>query len=296
MTGTTNGPVVVGIDGTPDGRRALQFGIELATTYDVTLRLVHVRHENVVVSPMLPLFPEPTLDEIANQVLHVAIGDVRRMGWRGAEPETVLARPPRVAALVDHARDASFLVLGTRHAQARHLLVGSTTNGVAATAVVPVICVPGGWEPGTQHHQVSVGVECTPASAPAIETAAGVAQVLGARVAVLHAWRPTGQYDAAISRRAVAGRWADETRPLLEELTGQVRAAHPDVKIDVELHYERPIVALHEFSEASDVLVIGRHGHHGRHGWPEPRLGTTARTVLRSSACPVLVVPQPIRD
>ena len=32
MTGTTNGPVVVGIDGTPDGRRALQLGIELATT------------------------------------------------------------------------------------------------------------------------------------------------------------------------------------------------------------------------------------------------------------------------
>lgn len=73
-------PVVVAVDGTDDGRRALQYGIHLAIRYDAPLRLVHVRHENVVLSPMMPLLPDPTLDEIATRVLKEAVADTRDMG------------------------------------------------------------------------------------------------------------------------------------------------------------------------------------------------------------------------
>jgi nucleotide-binding universal stress UspA family protein len=60
----------------------------------------------------------------------------------------------------------------------------------------------------------------------------------------------------------------------------------------VDLRFERPVVALHELSQTCDLVVIGRHGHHGRFS---PRLGTTARTVIRTSASPVLVVPTQTR-
>ena len=120
-----------------------------------------------------------------------------------------------------------------------------------------------------------------------------MADELGARVVVLHAWRPFAQYDAAVSGRTFEERWETDARRLLDEFVGPAKAAHPDVSIDVELRFERPVVALHELSQTSSLLVIGRHGHHTQFS---PRLGTTARTVIRTSVCPVLVVPAPTRE
>lgn len=150
-------PVVVAVDGTADGRRALRYGIDLARTYDAPLRLVHVRHDYVVMTPMMPLFPDPSLDEIALRVLHEAQGDAQRMGWDGQDPETVLARSPRVPAIGDHSGDARCVVVGRRSSVAQHLLTGSTTNGVAAHASVPVVCVPDTWDPEVHFDQISVG-------------------------------------------------------------------------------------------------------------------------------------------
>ncbi|MEP7088503.1 MAG: universal stress protein [Nocardioidaceae bacterium] len=281
-------PVMVAVDGTTEGRRALEAGIELAVAYDAPLRLVHVRHENVVVAPMMPLFPEPALQEVATRVLHEALADAYRMGWRGETPETILARPPRVAALVEHGQDACLVVLGTRSSSSEHFLTGSTTNGVAAHCAVPVVCVPARSEDAAPHHQVGVGVECTVEALPVLEEAAALAARLGSPVVVMHAFRPAGQYDAAIGGRAFAGEWETRTRPVAEELVDQVRAHHPDVKMRVELVYDRPVVALHELSQVSDLLVVGRHGHQSRLGM---RLGSTARTVIRTAGCPVVVIP-----
>lgn len=286
------GPVVVGVDGTDEGRRALRYGIGLARAFDAPLRLVHVRQENVLLAPMLPMVPDPTLLEVAQDVLDEAVRDAREMGWTGVGPEAVVANAPRVAAIVDAAHDARCIVLGTRSSRTDHLLTGSTSNGVAAHADVPVVCVPGAWDPDVRFHQVTVGFDGSPDSVPVVEAAAGPALALDSPVRVLHAWRPLEQYDAAIGGHSFAQRWEQETRGAVEEMVEPVRAKHPNVKFDLELSYERPVVALHTSSQDSDLLVIGRHGRHVRFG---PRLGTTARTVIRTSACPVLVVPTPFR-
>lgn len=286
------GPVVVGVDGTDEGRRALRYGIGLARAFDAPLRLVHVRQENVLLAPMLPMVPDPTLLEVAQDVLDEAVRDAREMGWTGVGPEAVVANAPRVAAIVDAAHDARCIVLGTRSSRTDHLLTGSTSNGVAAHADVPVVCVPGAWDPDVRFHQVTVGFDGSPDSVPVVEAAAGPALALDSPVRVLHAWRPLEQYDAAIGGHSFAQRWEQETRAAVEKMVEPVRAKHPNVKFDLELSYERPVVALHTSSQDSDLLVIGRHGRHVRFG---PRLGTTARTVIRTSACPVLVVPTPFR-
>jgi nucleotide-binding universal stress UspA family protein len=264
-------PVVVAVDGTEDSRRALQVGIDLATRRAASLRLVHVRHDNIVVNPMAPLFPESALDEIAATVLDECLEDVRKSGWHGPEPETVLARAPRVQAILEQARDASFVVLGVRAAPARHLVTGSTTNGVAAHSTVPVICVPGGWSPHVQHARVAVGTDGTEDSIAVVAKAADMAEQLGADLVVMHAWRPTGQYDAVISERAYEGRWEQQSRPVVDAVVDAVQAGHPDVKINVQLCFTRPVVALHELSHTCDLMVIGRHSASHR---LTPMLGT----------------------
>ena len=281
-------PVVVAVDGTRESGRALQLGIDLATRIQASLRLVHVRHSNIVVNPMAPLFPESSLDEVAAAVLHQALDDAHRIGWHGEEPETVLALAPRVPAIVEHSRDASFVVLGTRNAAAQHLVRGSTTSGVAAHSAVPVICVPGDWDPEVRHARVAVGTTGTEESTVVVAKAAEMAAQLDAGLVVMHAWRPAGQYDAAIAGRALEARWEEQTRPMIEGVADIGRAGHLDVKIDVQLSFTRPVVALHELSRSCDLVVVGRHSHHDR---LSPALGTTARTTIRTSGCPVLVVP-----
>jgi nucleotide-binding universal stress UspA family protein len=197
-----------------------------------------------------------------------------------------------VPAIVDHSADARCVVLGRRSSVAQHLLTGSTTNAVAAHAGVPVISVPETWDPDVRFGQISVGVDCSETSTVLVEAAATMARDLGERVVVMHAWRPVGQYDAAISGRAYEERWEKETLPLIDTHVDPVRTRHPDVKISIELRYERPVVALHEAARTSDLLVIGRHSEHLRF---TPALGSTARTVIRTSEHPVVVVPAPGR-
>ncbi len=280
------------IDGTDEGRRALRYGIGLAQAYDAPLRLVHVRQENVLLAPMLPMFPDPTLLEVAQDVLDEAVRDARQMGWPAGPRSGARERRPGSRPSSTRRTTHGASVLGTRSSRTDHLLTGSTSNGVAAHADVPVVCVPSAWDPDVRFHQVTVGFDGSPDSVPVVGAAAGPAVALDSPVRVLHAWRPLEQYDAAIGGHSFAQTWEQETRGAVEEMVEPVRAKHPNVKIDVELRYERPVVALHTSSQDSDLLVIGRHGRHVRFG---PRLGTTARTVIRTSACPVLVVPTPFR-
>lgn len=288
MTGPEGGPVVVAVDGSDDGRRALRYAVGLAGAYGAPLRLVHVRHENVMLSPMLPLFPDPTLGEIAQHVLDGAVHDAERFGWTGPAIDAVLASGPRVAALLDHTRDARCLVVGRRSSTAEHLFTGSTTNGVVAHCEVPVLSVPDSWNPEVRFHQVTVGIDDTPEAETLAEAAAQAAADLDAGVVVLHAWRPSGQYDAAVGQHGPAQRWETGTRPVVDGILEPVRARHPNIKIDVELRYQQAATALHSLSRDSDLVVIGRHARHRRFS---PLVGGTAHTVLRTSTCPVLVVP-----
>ena len=289
-----NAPVTVAVDGTGAGRRALRYGVDLASSVGSPLRLVHVRHENTVLAPMLPLLPDPTFDEIAQRVMAAAVAEARQLGWTGPAPEAVRGKAPRVPAIVEAARGSRCVVLGTRSSTPAHLFTGSTTNGVAAHADVPVVCVPERWDPEAHYRTVSVGVACDSTATPVLEAAAASAQDMDAALQVVHAWRPAGQYDAAITGRSYVKGWEQQMRGVLDDLIRPVRAAHPQVKIDVQLDYERPATGLHRLSESSDLVVVGRHAVPGWQSHLGPRLGSTARTVIRTSACPVLVVPDQV--
>ena len=73
------GPILVAVDGTEDGDRALRFGVEEARRRSCGLRLVHVPHETIPMAPMLPLFAASTLHEIG--ALHAAA--LATLAWAG---------------------------------------------------------------------------------------------------------------------------------------------------------------------------------------------------------------------
>lgn len=296
MTIGTRGIVVVGVDGTADGERAIAYGVELANREGLDLRLVHVPHEFELYVPMTPYLPAATVQEIGESVLVEAAKHAEEMGMDAARTSSVLAKGPRIQALVGQLGDARCLVLGTRHSAMQHLVSGATSLAAAAHSPVPVHCVPAGWAQDQTHGQhpsrdasarVVAGLDDSNADAHVLAVAFSEAQSLAARLDIVHAWRPVSPYDAAIEGRVLREEWDHSTRAAL---TPRIEAAagHSDVDWTLHLEYERVPVALHEASAGADLLILGRHGHRG----PLALLiGSNTRTLLHTATCPVVVVP-----
>lgn len=279
--------VMVGVDGSEDGVRAIRYAVQEAARLEASLRLVHVQQGIVLMAPLMPLIPEHSLHEVAAGILKRAEQQARGFGYDGPGLETVLATGGRHHALLEHTHGASGVVVGRRTAPVQHLVGGSTTSSLAAHATMPVVAVPETWEPGTTRGVVAVGVDESDYSQAVLTAAWSEAKARGARLLVVHAWRPLQEYDVAIGARVLASDWTQATRNTLTDWVGDVVPAD-GVVWTVRPQYDSAPVALHEAAEAADLLVLGRHGHGKWHGIG---LGSTVRTMLRTSPCPVMVVP-----
>ncbi|MGA8209440.1 MAG: universal stress protein [Nocardioidaceae bacterium] len=289
MTGTIQNTVVVGVDGTEDGERALRYALSLVEREGLDLRIVHVAHEYQMYAPMLPYLPEPQLLQIGEAVLEDARRLAEAAGVGAGRTGSVLAHGPRTSALLSHTHDARAVVLGTRSSVLGHLVTGSTSVSIAAHADAPVHCVPRGWTTeGPAHTRIVAGLDGSAADADVLAEAFREGDARRADVRLVHAWRPVSPYDSAIMGRTLRGDWEESARDALLKRVEEAAAGHAGIEWDLDLRFERVPVALHEAAAEADLLVLGRHGHL----LPAALLvGSNTRTLLRTATCPVVVVP-----
>jgi nucleotide-binding universal stress UspA family protein len=285
--------VVVGVDGSEEAERAIRYAVAEAARDRCGIRLVHVVHESVPLAPMLPMFGRDRLRSVGTQILAEAGALARRLAGDAVPVEMVLAHGPRAGALLAHAGDASMIVLAPRSSTLERFRTGSTTSAVAARAHCPVPAVPEEWLAGKEHRRVVAAVDGSPVSRDVIAAAFEAAQKRRADLVVVHAWRPVGQYDVVIGGRVAAEAWQRQSEPAVWELIAGYRADYPDVEVQVELHYQRTVVALAEAARHADLLVMGRRGERAPMGLA---LGSTARAMLRLGPCPIEIVPSPRHD
>ncbi len=285
------GVVVIGVDGSEEADRALRYGVGEAVREHRDVRLVHVLHEAVPLNPMLPLFGADTLRAVGTRILTEARARaVEAAGGTPLHVEEVLARGPRAGAILAHAADAAVIVLGVRSSTAQRIWTGSTTSGVAARAHCPVIAVPAEWDTAEVHRCVIAAVDGSPTTAEVLRAGFAAAEERAARLLVVHAWRPTGQYDAAIGGRVAAEAWQRQVEPAVWELVAGWRGDFPRVEVEVDLRYQHVVMALADAARHADLLVMGRRGDRAPFGLS---LGSRTRTMLRVAVCPVEIVPTP---
>jgi nucleotide-binding universal stress UspA family protein len=291
MTSPAQSTVVVAVDGTQDGERAVLYGATLASREDLDLRLVHVPHEVAVYAPMMPYLPATTVREIGEAVLREAAKHAEETGLDGQHVTTVLAKAPRATGLLDNVQDARCVVLGTRASALRHLFTGATSVALAAHSPVPVHCVPRAWaDHRSRSSRIVVGLDGSNADHEVLEEAFREASARHATLEVVHAWRPVSPYDAAITERVLRDHWDSTTRAEQTRRVEVVASGHPAVRWMLRLEFERVPEALHEASVNADLLVLGRHGHDAPLGL---LVGSNTRTLLHTATCPVVVVPVP---
>ncbi|WP_309051292.1 universal stress protein [Streptomyces sp.] len=297
-------PVLVGVDGSAHGTRALEWALGAATALGAPLIVAHVRPEGVPapgrgVSPGTGApRPDPVLDAARALVEERgAAVPVRCTSLDGSVTD----------ALPAAARGCRLLVTGARgRGGFASLLLGSTSRSLAATAPCPLVVVPHEARtavPGTEAGAGRVLLGLHPEETPdeVVEFAFEAARLRGVPLEAVTVLRlpavPAALLVAPVPVLQVPGPLPeeDDSELMLRETEREQEARlRPFAERwpEVEL---RPVVApgdaagrLVDGSRDAALLVVGRHH---RHRFGSLLIGSVAHAVLHHAHCPVAVVP-----
>jgi len=135
--------IVVGVDGSEGSQRALRWAIAEARLRHASVDAVHAWHAPYLLAT--PYAPAPSIDPSEFE------GEARAILERAVETEVadgvpvhrVLVCGPAAPTLLDHAKDADLLVVGSRgRGGFAGLLLGSVSQQVVAHAECPVVVIP----------------------------------------------------------------------------------------------------------------------------------------------------------
>lgn len=278
--------VVIGVDGSPGSSAAIRAGVGEAQRLGLPVRLVHVVPDYLPMSPLVPL-ASAGLTEAGSEILARAADEAVELGPDLAM-DVELRHGARAMQLADSAAGARELYVGNDdRTTIDRLFRGNTSTAVAARARCPVVVVPAGTHVASRG-TVLVGVKGPKHAAELLCAAFVAAASRGDKLVVFHAWKLPSGYDDIIASRVAVEEWAKSSTAEMEVLLTDWRASYPEVEVQIRIAHADATRALVSASAEADLLVIVRRAH----GVPAAvHLGAVARSVLRSSHCPVLVVP-----
>ena len=289
--------IVVGVDGSPASKVAVQWAARDAELRTVPLTLVHVVRATAGTWLETPLLPEWMRGqrERGRQVIDDALKIVDESCQRGpAQVHCEMPSANAVPALVDLSKNADLVVVG-RHGtgtlRGRHM--GSVTSGLVYHAHCPVAVIHDEAPPNADVAQspVLVGIDGSPESELATAIAFDEASLRKVGLVALHAWSDVSVFDSVFD--LPGPRWPElksiEDEALAERLAGWGER-YPDVSVRRVVVREEPALPLVDQSQWAQLVVVGSHG---RGGFAGMLLGSISAAVVMLARVPVIVARQP---
>ena len=142
-----SGRIVVGVDGSQGARAALEWAVAEAHLRGDTVEVMHAWHEPPHMIPGPYAGPaaagEEATDRMREQAEHLLEHEVRAVDTHGVEIESIATMGSAANSLLDVAKGADLLVVGTRgRGGFTGLLLGSVSQQVSHHAPCPVVVVP----------------------------------------------------------------------------------------------------------------------------------------------------------
>jgi nucleotide-binding universal stress UspA family protein len=269
------GLIVVGVDGSESSRHAADWAAEVASAQGAPLLLVHA----------VPAGGGEADEPVWLREVHDA---AERAGVE--KVETRIVPGPAADVLVGCSRDAGMLVVGSYGEHARSgMLAGSVALALVESAPPPVAVVRGS-APGLappRSGPVLVGTEAPPSNDRALDLGARLADALGCRLSVLHAWSDVSEDAEGLHRSTASGtELAAAAVKRLDTALEAVRMAHPTLPIDRHVVDDTALRALLDAARDARMIVIG----HRRGVQAAYMLGSTSRGLVGFAPCSVIVV------
>ena len=291
-TSAALGPVLVGVNGSTDSDRAVDWASDYAS---MTNRRLVVLHGTGFVGVRPNAQDLLEAERVALEAGRLIVGAaVDRAVERHPElsPEGVVdvGDPPTV--LLERAKDAAVLVVGSRRDEAFKQLFGSVSLGVTRHAACPVVVArpPVREDGGPLLDRVVLGLDGTAASRDAAAFAFEYAALSNLPLVIVHGeWERLSRGSSVLgllSSGQERGLSEDEEISIAETIAG-LPEQYPDVDFREAHRTADPAEALIDASETAKLVVVGARG-----------LGAAKAFVLRSVStalvehahCPVAVV------
>ena len=284
------GRILVGVDGNPDGLRAVDYGAAEAMIRDASVEIVAAVPPATATAfgLALPLITPSTAAAAAERATAAAARRALASGLPADRLATavVLGQPSDVLAEMSHG--AAAVVLGRRGISGlERIFAGSTSVTVGAKAHCPVIVVPHGWHPPVAGGRpIGVGIDGSAESVPALAAAYAEAAARQVELRVIFAYQPLLE-PADADAEATLDDWLVRAGLRMAETIAGWRSDYPDVAVQRHFVRAHPVRALVEESHDLDLLYVGTNGASAMSGLV---LGTVARAVVAGSVCPVALV------
>ena len=287
-------PVVVGVDGSEESLRAVEWAARQADRHGAPLRIVSApaMPPRMWASAPAPYGVSKVLGDVPRRALGEAIARAREVAPDLLLVDADLLTGPPALAVTGSGSGALLLVVGARGAGGfAAMLLGSVSRYAAMHAACPVVVVRE--ETGAVHREVVVGVRDPHDATATLPFAFEEAALRGATLVAVHAWYwspgPFGDPGArsTTAHPADPGKLsADVTRNLAETLRVW-REKYPDVTVREDVVHGHPARVLASYTARADLVVIGRHGGHDT----GPAIGAVQHGVLNHAHGPVAIVP-----
>lgn len=287
------GPVVVGVDGSQESYRALDWAARYAAERQLALRLVHAYGGSGARALAIELAAQSAGSghvAEASQVLEVARGYARSVTDDTVKVETALYLGSAAGALRDESRGATLVVLGSRgHGAITGLLLGSVSVPVSAHAECPVVVARGSEaRPVTAEAPVVVGVDGSDCSTAAVGFAMAEAHRVGCPLVAALAWDEV--WIGAPELAAVLPTTEEQHQEAVRTVSRTLASwsdSYPDVPVTRVVSRGRASDVLLREAAGARLVVVGSRGHGGFTGL---LLGSTSQALLHKSPVDVAVV------
>jgi len=286
-------PVIVGVDGSEESLRAVEWAALEARRHGSPLRIVSAPAE---LPPMHAYHASPAeiaaaLRGISARALDAAITRSEEVA-PGLPIETGPLSGPPAVAVADSGSGASMLVVGARGAGGfAAMMLGSVSRYVAAWAPCPVVVVRE--ETTAVHREIAVGIRDPEDVTGTLPFAFEEAALRGADLVAVHTWywlpaAPRAAGPAAALRPPDPAQISAEAGRHLTAALEQWHGKYPEVRVRQDVIRGHPARVLASYSARADLVVLGRHGHPAG---PGPGIGSIQHAVLDHAHGPVAIVP-----
>ncbi|WP_030951373.1 universal stress protein [Streptomyces sp. NRRL S-481] len=294
--------IMVGLDGSSESRAAAEWAAREAKLRDLPLRLVHVWAPVPEPMAQAPLLGTETLQHWSERIPREAADGVRSR-HPGVDVTVVQLNGLPGDVLVDVARDAELLVLGSRGLSGiGGFMVGSVGQAVIARTEAPVVLVRSGEQAADEHAMdpagipsaatrfgpVLLGLDTHSPDDTVVAFAFEEAARRDASLRVLHAWNPPPYTIYGLSDHAsLYDELAREQAADLTEALRPWRQKYPAVEVIEASRAGSAADQLVSSSRYASLVVVGRRIRRSRFG---VHIGPVAHAVLHHAVAPVAVV------
>lgn len=279
--------IVVGVDGSDDGLRAVRFGAGTADRTGGELLLVNAVDDTlmagawgVVYDPEVLQAAGVTSNEEAKAVA------LERLPEERIKTEVVMGSPGGVLSRLSEVAD--LIVLGRRAASGlERMFVGSTSVAVVSNASCPVVVISAAAHPNPVGVKglIGVGLQTDPGSEATLVAGFRQAERLGCKLEIVHAVQPP---VGLFARRLTPTQLDEQVRFAkggIEAIARSVAGRFPGVEYEVSVAADSPINELVTRSANYDLLVLGT----GASSIPGFSLGGLMRGLMAHAECPLFI-------